>query len=155
MISSDLHTLILRQGLVCPSDIFSTTSTGLFLFHKVYFLAVPHPLFLPCKFCYSHMFCSNMFVKLYHNPPFIPLWLCIIYILLLDFVTKCYTMSLVNWFQCAYLCFQGKQILFISCLVYFEFMAATSLYTGYTTISWNPEWAHYPIEAIRLLNLLT
>lgn len=91
-------TLILRQRLVCPSDTFPTTSTGLFLFHKVYFPAVLHPLFLPCKFCYSYMFCCTLFVKLYHKPPFIPLWLYIIYVFLLNFVTKYYTMSLVNLF---------------------------------------------------------
>lgn len=37
--------------------------------------------FLSCRFYFSHMFSCALFVQLYHNSPFAPVWLCIIYVL--------------------------------------------------------------------------
>ena len=44
-------------------------------------LLVLQPLFLPCRFYFSHVFSCALFVQLYHNSLFALVWLYIIYVL--------------------------------------------------------------------------
>lgn len=114
------------------------------MFCKIYFWAVLHLLFLPCKFCHSHVFSCTSFVKLYYKILFTFLWLHVAPILLLNFVQNaihCY------WLNNFILLIMASQKAYINCILFSVlWVYGFNSPLHYTFISWITKLEYCPVE---------